>query len=61
MKEHQPHLDLPKTSLQHRDIGLSKPAIVPYFMFGFINFIEKLFSPLFLKIALFQTIIARKK
>lgn len=41
--------------------GLSKPALVPYFMYGFISFIENLFSPLFSKIALFQTIIVRKK
>ena len=41
--------------------GLSKPALVPYFMFGFVSFVEKLFSPIFSKIALFQTIIVRKK
>lgn len=41
--------------------GLSKPAMLPYFMFGFISFIEKLISPLFPQLALFQTIIVRKK
>jgi SAM-dependent methyltransferase len=41
--------------------GLSKPAFVPFFMFSFVNFVEKLFSPIFPKIALFQTIIVRKK
>lgn len=41
--------------------GLSKPNLIPYFLFGFISFVEKIISPLNSKIALFQTIIVRKK
>lgn len=41
--------------------GLSKPNLVPYFLFGVVSFIEKIISPLNSKIALFQTIIVRKK
>lgn len=41
--------------------GLSKPALVPNFLFNFIDFIERILSPLSSKIALFQTIIVRKK
>ena len=40
--------------------GLSKPAIVPYFIYGLVCFIEKIFSPLFPTLAMFQTIIVRK-
>lgn len=41
--------------------GLSKPSLVPYFLYGFLTFTEKLLSFLFPKFALFQTIIVRKK
>ena len=41
--------------------GLSKPNLIPYFLFGLVTFIEKLLTPLNSKIALFQTIIVRKK
>lgn len=41
--------------------GLSKPNLVPYFLFGCISFIEKILSPFNSKIALFQTIIVSKK
>lgn len=41
--------------------GLSKPNLVPYALFGLITLIEKMFSPLSARTALFQTIIVRKK
>ncbi len=41
--------------------GLSKPNLVPYKLFGFISLIEKMFSSLSSKTALFQTINVRKK
>jgi SAM-dependent methyltransferase len=41
--------------------GLSRPSLVPYFLYGCITFTEKILSRLFPKFALFQTIIVRKK
>lgn len=41
--------------------GLSRPNLIPYFLFGVLSFIEKILSPFNSKIALFQTIIIRKK
>ena len=41
--------------------GLSKPNMVPYFMYGAISRLEKALSPLRSKTALFQTIIVQKK
>ncbi len=41
--------------------GLSKPNLIPYFLFSLVTFFEKIISPLNSKIALFQTIIVRKK
>ncbi|HNF48139.1 MAG TPA: class I SAM-dependent methyltransferase [Chitinophagales bacterium] len=41
--------------------GLSKPALLPYFMYGAVGFAEMILSPLASKLALFQTIIVRRK
>ncbi len=41
--------------------GLSKPSLLPAFLYNFISFIEKMLTPLMPRIALFQTIIVRKK
>lgn len=41
--------------------GLSKPNLVPYFMYSFVSFMEKIATPLSSQMSLFQTIIVRKK
>lgn len=41
--------------------GLSKPALVPFAFYKLINFIEKICSPILPYIAMFQTIIVKKK
>ena len=41
--------------------GLSKPNLIPFFLFGLVTIFEKILSPFNSKIALFQTIIVRKK
>lgn len=41
--------------------GLSKPALVPLFAYPIIQLIEKILTPILPQIALFQTIIIKKK